>query len=59
MFVYEAIMQEDMILPSIAAMLESRVPSVAEPLRALMAEVGPKWRDDTSGNIDLMVTELS
>ncbi len=43
----------------LAATFDSILPSIPGPLRAIMAEVGPKWRDDTSGNIDLMVIEFS
>ncbi|SDJ27598.1 alpha/beta hydrolase [Bradyrhizobium ottawaense] len=35
------------------------LPNIPGPLRALMAEVGPKWRDDTRGHVDLMIAEFS
>ncbi len=35
------------------------LPDIPVPLRALMAEIGPKWRDDTRGHVDLMISEFS
>ncbi len=35
------------------------LPDIPAPLRALMAEVGPKWRNDTRGHVDLMISEFS
>ena len=35
------------------------MPDIPDSLRALMAEVGPKWRDDTAGHVDMMITAFS
>lgn len=35
------------------------MPDIPASLRALMAEVGPKWRDDTAGHVDMMITAFS
>ena len=35
------------------------MPDIPTSLRALMAEVGPKWRDDTAGHVDMMITAFS
>lgn len=35
------------------------LPDIPGPLRALMAEVGPKWRDDTKGHVGMMIAEFS
>jgi acetyl esterase/lipase len=35
------------------------LPDIPGPLRALMAEVGPKWRDDTRGHVDMMLAAFS
>ena len=34
-------------------------PDIPAKLRALMAEVGPKWRDDTTLHVDLMIAAFS
>ena len=34
-------------------------PDIPGPLRALMADVGPKWHDDTRGHVDMMIAEFS
>jgi len=36
-----------------------KMPDIPDSLRALMAEVGPKWRDDTAGHVDMMITAYS
>ena len=35
------------------------MPEIPASLRALMAELGPKWRDDTAGHVDRMITAFS
>jgi len=35
------------------------MPDIPASLRALMAELGPKWRDDTAGHVDMMITAFS
>lgn len=35
------------------------LPDIPAPLRALMAEIGPKWREDTAGHVDMMITAFS
>ena len=35
------------------------MPDIPGSLRALMAELGPKWRDDTAGHVDMMITAFS
>lgn len=35
------------------------LPVIPDSLRALMAKVGPKWRDDTAGHVDMMITAFS
>jgi acetyl esterase/lipase len=35
------------------------LPDIPERLRALMAELGPKWREDVRGHVDLMISEFS
>ena len=35
------------------------MPDIPAPLRALMAEVGPKWRANTAGHVDMMITAFS
>jgi acetyl esterase/lipase len=32
---------------------------IPAPLRALMAEIGPKWRDDTARHVDMMIAAFS
>lgn len=34
-------------------------PPIPDELRALMAEVGPRWKENTSGNVKLMVEQFS
>ncbi len=38
---------------------DPNLPDIPKPLRALMAEIGPKWRDDTRGHVDMMIAEFS
>ena len=35
------------------------MPDIPASLRTLMAELGPKWRDDTAGHVDMMITAFS
>src|SRR6185369_6163520 len=35
------------------------LPDIPAPLLSLMAEIGPKWREDTAGHVDMMVTAFS
>lgn len=35
------------------------LPDIPGRLRALMAEIGPKWREDTRGHVDMMIAEFS
>lgn len=35
------------------------LPDIPAALRALMAEIGPKWRTDTAGHVDMMITAFS
>jgi acetyl esterase len=34
-------------------------PEISDALRAVMAEIGPRWRADTSGHVKLMVEQFS
>ena len=36
-----------------------KLPDIPAPLRALMAEVGPKWRTDTAGHVEMMIAAFS
>jgi acetyl esterase/lipase len=36
-----------------------KMPDIPAPLRALMAELGPKWRENTAGHVDMMITAFS
>lgn len=36
-----------------------KLPDIPAPLRALMAEIGPKWRENTGGHVDMMITAFS
>jgi acetyl esterase len=36
-----------------------KLPEIPADLRALMAEIGPKWASDTKGHVQLMVEEFS
>jgi acetyl esterase/lipase len=38
---------------------EFNLPDIPAQLRALMAEIGPKWRSDTAGHVDMMITAFS
>jgi acetyl esterase/lipase len=38
---------------------ETCLPDIPSDLRALMAEVGPRWREDTAGHVDLMIQRFS
>ena len=52
----------DAILPEQSARLmpsNPDMPEIPASLRALMAELGPKWRDDTAGHVDMMITAFS
>jgi acetyl esterase/lipase len=35
------------------------LPEIPAPLRAMMAEIGPKWRTDTAGHVDMMISAFS
>jgi acetyl esterase/lipase len=35
------------------------LPEIPGRLRALMDEIGPKWREDTRGHVDMMIAEFS
>ena len=35
------------------------LPDIPAPLRALMAEIGPKWRNDTAAHVDMMISAFS
>ncbi|MBR0858047.1 alpha/beta hydrolase [Bradyrhizobium liaoningense] len=35
------------------------LPEIPPRLRTLMAEIGPKWREDTTGHVELMLSEFS
>ncbi len=37
----------------------SQLPDIPAQLRGLMAELGPKWQDDTRGNVDRMIAAFS
>ncbi|MDB5654119.1 MAG: lipase [Tardiphaga sp.] len=37
----------------------SQLPDIPAQLRGLMAELGPKWRDDTRGHVDRMIAAFS
>src|SRR5580698_8099395 len=37
----------------------TKPPDIPADLRALMAEIGPKWADDTKGHVRLMVEKFS
>jgi hypothetical protein len=37
----------------------ANLPDIPAPLLALMAEIGPKWREDTAAHVDMMVTAFS
>jgi acetyl esterase len=37
----------------------TNAPPIPDELRALMAEVGPRWKENTSGNVKLMVEQFS
>lgn len=38
---------------------DERLPAIPDDLHRLMAEVGPKWRTDVSGHVDLMIDRFS
>ncbi|MEH2482306.1 acetyl esterase/lipase [Nitrobacteraceae bacterium AZCC 2146] len=38
---------------------ETTLPEIPAELRALMAEVGPRWKDDIGGNVGLMIKHFS
>ncbi|MES2197473.1 MAG: alpha/beta hydrolase [Pseudomonadota bacterium] len=38
---------------------EFDLPDIPAPLRALMADIGPKWRTDTAGHVDMMISAFS
>lgn len=38
---------------------DRKLPDIPAPLRALMAELGPKWRENTGGHVDMMITAFS
>ena len=42
-----------------AATVSVQMPDIPAPLRALMAELGPKWRDNTAGHVDTMIAAFS
>src|ERR1051326_5855697 len=44
---------------AITTRADFNMPDIPASLRALMAEVGPKWRDDTAGHVDMMITAFS
>ena len=35
------------------------LPDIPEALRALMGEIGPNWRNDTAGHVDMMISAFS
>jgi hypothetical protein len=37
---------------------KAALPAIPDELRALMAQVGPRWRDNVTANVDLMNQEL-
>jgi acetyl esterase len=37
----------------------TKLPEIPADLRALMAEIGPKWADDTKGHVRLMIEKFS
>jgi acetyl esterase/lipase len=39
--------------------LRTKLPDIPADLRALMAKVGPNWRDSTTSNVELMVERFS
>jgi acetyl esterase/lipase len=39
--------------------LDAGRPDIPQSLRALMADIGPRWRSDVPGHVKLMVTEFS
>ena len=42
-----------------ATTFDLNLPDIPQELRALMAEIGPKWRSDTAGHVDMMITAFS
>jgi acetyl esterase/lipase len=38
---------------------KAALPAIPDELRALMAQVGPRWRDSVTGNVDLMIKSFS
>lgn len=40
-------------------MTKNSLPAIPDELRALMAQVGPRWRDSVTSNVDLMVKSFS
>jgi acetyl esterase/lipase len=38
---------------------QAGLPDIPDDLRALMAQVGPHWRDNVGGNVDLMIKRFS
>jgi acetyl esterase/lipase len=54
-------MSDALTLQASAATAPSGVnmPDIPAPLRALMAELGPKWRDDTAGHVETMIAAFS
>lgn len=54
-------MSDAMAIEQCAAATPSNfdLPDIPAPLRALMAEIGPKWRNDTAAHVDMMISAFS